>query len=346
MTRRCGNKFRPPYPFSAISIAVLLVIWLHPRPLAAEELSNVRVATQFGLAYLPLIVMEHDQLWEKQAKAHGVDVKVEYSQLGGGSTLNDALISDSAEVVAGGIPPLLALWDHTRSNFDVRGLSALNISPIFLLSNRAAAKTVKDFDANDRIAVPAVRSGSIQSILLAMAAEQAYGPGQYHHFDDIEVAMQHPDAFAALVSGGTPITAYFSSSPFQERALANPKIHKVTDSFQIQGGPATFSVAYAKAKFVENNPKLVAAYYDALNEAIAYIKLKPDAAIDDYIVETNDKTDRALLMTILKGSYEFDPTPKNSMPIAAFMAHAGMIKNTPTSWKDYFFKGVQSLNGS
>ncbi len=31
-------------------------------------MSNVKVATQFGLPYLPLIVMQHDKLWEQQAK--------------------------------------------------------------------------------------------------------------------------------------------------------------------------------------------------------------------------------------------------------------------------------------
>ena len=97
---------------------------------ACAETGTVRVATQFGLAYLPLVVMEHDHLWEKQAKMLGLDVTAEYIRLGGGGALNDALISDSVDMVAGGPAPMLILWERTQTSFKVKGLAALNASPI------------------------------------------------------------------------------------------------------------------------------------------------------------------------------------------------------------------------
>jgi NitT/TauT family transport system substrate-binding protein len=107
------------------------------------------------------------------------------------------------------------------------------------------------------------------------------------------------------------------------------------------------SVAYAKSGFVQKNPKLVAAYYGALDAAIVSIKVNPAGAIDDYVAETHDKTDRALLTRIIKGNnYEFNPAPKKSMSIATFMARAGMIKTMPRNWKDYFFATADKLNGS
>lgn len=75
--------------------------------------TKVRVATQLGLAYLPLIVMEHDRLWEQHAERRGLTVATEYIRLGGGEALNDALISNSVDLVAGGLAPMLLLWDRT-----------------------------------------------------------------------------------------------------------------------------------------------------------------------------------------------------------------------------------------
>ena len=52
---------------------------------AHAEMNSVRVATQIGLPYLPLIVMQADKLWEDEAKQRGLDLTVEYSRLGGGA---------------------------------------------------------------------------------------------------------------------------------------------------------------------------------------------------------------------------------------------------------------------
>jgi NitT/TauT family transport system substrate-binding protein len=48
---------------------------------ARAEMSSVKVATQIGLPYLPLIVMQHDKLWEAEAKKQGLDLTVEYARL-------------------------------------------------------------------------------------------------------------------------------------------------------------------------------------------------------------------------------------------------------------------------
>src|SRR5436309_1328303 len=87
---------------------------------ARAEVSSVKVATQIGLLYLPLIIMQHDKLWEKQARDKGVNITVDYVTLGGGASLNDALLSDSVQVVAGGLAPMLVLWDRTRGNYKVK----------------------------------------------------------------------------------------------------------------------------------------------------------------------------------------------------------------------------------
>ena len=310
------------------------------------EMSNVRVATQIGLPYLPLIVMQSDKLWEEEAKKRGVDVTVEYARLGGGGPLNDALLSDSVQIASAGLAPMLTLWDKTSKNYGVKGLSAINASPMYLLTNNPNIKSIKDFGPNDRIALPSIKV-SIQAIVLAMGVEQAFGPGKSGELDNIQVAMAHPEAYAALTSKAGGITGYMASSPFQERALKVPGITKVADSFQIQGGPATLSVIYAKSDFVKNNPKLVEAFMAAQRRAVNLIKTDLKGSIDKYYAVTGDKTDRAIVEEILASpEYDFDIYPKESMKIADFMYRTGGLKQKPSSWKDYFFETVHSEKGN
>ncbi|SDS99078.1 ABC transporter substrate-binding protein [Bradyrhizobium canariense] len=305
---------------------------------ARAEMSNVRVATQIGLPYLPLIVMQHDKLWEKKAKQAGEDVTVEYAQLGGGGPLNDALLSDSIQIASAGVAPLLVLWDRTLPNYKVKALSAINASPMFILTNKPNIKSVKDFGPDDRIAVASVKV-SINAIVLQMAAEQA--TGKWDALENIQVAMAHPEAFAALTTRSGGITGYVANSPFQDRALQVPGISKVVDSFEVQGGPASLSLIYAKSAFVKDNPKLTAAFIAAQKEAVASIKADPKGAIDKYIAVTGDKTDRGILEGLITSpTWNFDLEPKGTMKVADFIVKTGLLKHKPASWKDYFFDTV------
>lgn len=309
---------------------------------------TVHVATQIGLAYLPLHIMLHNRLWESHAAAKGVTARFTYSRLGGGAALNDALLSDAAQVVAAGVAPLLVMWDRTKANEQVTGLSALNASPMDLLANRPGLKTMHDLTTKDRVAVPSLRV-SIQAVVFEMGIVKTFGAQQLNRYVPTEVAMDHPDALAALISGGTPVTAYMSSSPFQELGLEHHNIVKLTDSFAIQGGPATFSVAYAKRRFFADNPKLAEAYYPALQEAISEIARNPGKALDAYVAMTGDATSRTLLEGILRGKYgmyKFSAVPMRTAPMAAFMAQTGVLHSKPASWKDYFAPMLHGVSGS
>ena len=313
---------------------------------AHAEADKIKVGTQFGLAYLPLVLMESDHIWEKNAKALGVDVNVDYARLGGGSALNDALISSSVDVVAGGFAPMLVMWDKTQTSFKVKALAALNASPVDILANRPQVQNLKDFTEDDRIAVPSIRT-SIQAIVLMAAAEKEFGPGQAGKLDNQTVAMQHPDATAALGIDKSPIAGYVSSSPFQEMLLKNPKISKVTDSYKVFGGPTTLSVSYAKDSFSKNNPLLTKAFYTSLDEAFAMIKKDPEGAIAKYKAVTGDRTDSALLLETIKSpDCIYGSTPMATLKMAELMNRVGILKSSPTSWKDYFTEQSYAYPGN
>jgi NitT/TauT family transport system substrate-binding protein len=313
---------------------------------ASAETGKVRVATQFGLAYLPLIVMEHDHLWEQQADKLGLKIEAEYARIGGGGALNDALISDSVDMVAGGTAPMLVLWDRTTTSFKVKALAALNTAPIDILTNKPNIKSLADFTLDDRIAVPAIRS-SLQALVLMAAAEQAFGPGQASRLDSLTVAMQHPDAVATLTLPNSPISGYVSSSPYQELLLSKAGISKVTDSFVAFGEPSTQSVIYAKDSFVKANPKVMEAFYAALRQALASIAADRGGSIDKYLDVTHEKTDRKLIDAILaRPDFSFGVEPTGTLKLAQLMKRVGLLKQNPNSWKDFFAEALHAGQGS
>lgn len=327
--------------------AVLCTAALLASPaLARAELGEIAVAKQYGISYLPLMLMEDGSLIEKHAKAAGIDVKVTWATFAGGNVMNDALLSNSLQIASGGVGPLVTLWSRTRGNLDVRGVGALNSMPLFLVSRDPQVKTVRDLSDRDRIALPAVKI-SVQALALQMAAEQAFGPGQQNRFDALTVSMAHPDAMAALLSGQSEINAHFGSPPFQYQELSKPGMHKVLNNYDVMGGAVTFNVVWTTAKFRSENPKLYAAFVAALDEAEVMINRDKRAAAEAYLRLSRDKDSPENIERILVDpQVVFTTTPQNVMKYADFMYATGAIKVKPDSWKDLFFPNVHALPGS
>ena len=313
---------------------------------ARAEMSEIKVAQQYGIGYLPLMIMEEQKLIEKHAKANGVDVRVDWAKFAGGNVMNDALLSNSLQFASGGVGPFVTLWAKTRGNLDVKAVGAINSMPLYLNTRNPAVKSLKDFTDKDKIALPAVKV-SIQAVTLQMAAEKAFGEGQQNKLDSLTVSMSHPDAQVALLSGQSEVTAHFGSPPFQYQQLKNPAVHTVLSSYDVLGGPATFNVVWTTSKFRSENPKLYDAFVKALDEATALINKDKHWAAEAYLRMSKDKASLKEIEDMLNDpAIVFTTTPQNVMKYVAFMTKIGSIKNPPDSWKDMFFPNAQNLPGS
>jgi NitT/TauT family transport system substrate-binding protein len=327
----------------ALALAALALI--SPTPAWAE--GRLRIAEQYGIVYLLLNVARDRQLIEKHGRAAGVEIKVEWIKLSGGAAVNDALLSGSIDIASAGVGPLLTLWDRTRGRQNVKGVASLGNFPYYLVSNRPEVRTIADFTDKDRIAVPAV-GVSVQSRILQMASAKQWGTSEYARLDKLSVALPHPDATAAIIAGGTEISAHFGNPPFQEQELAgNPKAHIVLDSYDVLGGPASATVLFATERFRADNPKTYKAFQQALAEAAAFITAHPDEAADIYTRVAGGKQDRALVLGVIKDArVQFKAVPQNTYQLARFMHEVGAIKNRPDSWRDYFFDDALTAQGS
>jgi NitT/TauT family transport system substrate-binding protein len=308
--------------------------------------AEIKVAKQYGISYLPLMLMEDQKLIEKYAKAAGTDVSVGWATFAGGNVMNDALLSNGLQFASGGVAPFLTLWSRTRGNLDVKAIGAINSMPLYLVTRNPSVKSLADFTEKDRIGLPAVKV-SIQAITLQMACEKAFGAGQQSRLDPLTVTLSHPDAMQALLSGRSEVDAHFGSPPFQYQELRNAGMHRVVNSYDVLGGPATFNVVWTSSKFKAENPKLYDAFAKALDDAIAQINRDKRAAAEAYLRMSKDKDTLQDILSMLNDpEIVYTTTPENVMKYADFMFKTGAIKVKPESWKDLFFPSAQALPGS
>jgi NitT/TauT family transport system substrate-binding protein len=313
---------------------------------ADAETRTVRLAKQFGISYLPLTIVETKHLLEQHGKALGLDLKTEWVKFSSGTPMNEALISGNLDFASGGVGPVLTIWGKTRDNLGVKAVAAMNSMPLYLNTINPNVKSIKDFTEKDRIALPAVRV-SIQAITLQMAAEKAFGAGQEHKLDHLTVSLSHPDGMAQMLGGHSEITAHLTSAPYQYQELADKRVRKILDSYEVLGGPHTFNTVWITSKFYKENRKVVQAFLAAFADAMEQIKKDPTAAAALWVKAENSKLPATEAERIIKlPENEWTMTPKKIMAYADYMARAKMIPVKPASWKDVFFDDIHNLPGN
>lgn len=314
---------------------------------AMAEVSEVKLMSQYGIGYLQLTVMKHDKLVEKHLAKQGLSgTSVSWAKLGAGAVANDALLSGSLHFAAGGTGPAFILWDRTRTNVGVHGVSALSSMPNLLITRNPDVKKLSDFSDKDRIAMAGAGS-SVQTIYLQMAVAREFGKENYKKFNTLMVNLPHPEGLRALLSGAGEINSQFTSPPFQHTALENPAIHTVLNSYDVMGGPNTFLMVWATSKFREANPKTYRAVLDALKEATESINADKRRAAEIYSKEGGGKENVDKLLKIMNDpQIKYTMTPERVLPFAHFMHDVGTLKNRPQSWKDLFFPDIHHLPGS
>jgi NitT/TauT family transport system substrate-binding protein len=313
---------------------------------AQAQTRTVKLAKQFGISYLPLTIMEQKGFLEEEGKKLGLDLKSEWIQFSAGNAMNEAILSGNLDFASGGVGPLLTIWSRTRANIGVKAVAALNAMPLFLNTINPNVKTIADFTEKDRIALPAVRT-SIQAVTLQMASEKAFGPGQHGKLDAWTVSLGHPDAQAAMMGGQSGITAHFTSAPFMYDELADPRVRKVLDSYDVLGGPHTFNLVWSQGKLAKEEPKLIRAFVAALDRSIAHIKADPADAASTWTKAEKSRMSAAEAEKMIRlPENEWTMTPKKIMAYAEFMARTGVIPTKPDTWKDLFFEDIHTMPGS
>jgi NitT/TauT family transport system substrate-binding protein len=324
------------------ALAVIAGAVAAPSPVRAQQATEVRAIIQYGVSYLPLMMIEEEKLLGAALAEQG-DARIELrlQRVSGSNAVNEGLLAGTADMGVMGMPSLLIIAEKTRGG--VKGLAGTSSFPMVLNTVVDRIKTLKDFSPQDRIALPATTSP--QNIVLRMGAEKLLGDAK--RFDTSVVALPHPDAMAAMLSG-TEVSAHFTNAPFAQFEADDKRVHRVLSSEEILGKSATFVLLAANTKFVEQNPKVSAAVVKAMETAMARIAGDPAKAAALYLKQEPSKSMTAQYVERILRDPEnvFSLAPGGVLAYADFMHRNGQIKTKPAQWQDVFFPFVHERRGS
>lgn len=317
---------------------------------AVAETNEVRFAQQFGLLYLPMHVVVDKKMVESCAKEKGLgEVKVSMHRFSGGAAVNQALLSGSVDFAAGGIGPLLKLWDKTKGRLNVKAMTTLSAMPLKLNTNDERVKKLEDYVGltDHKIATPSVKV-SIQAVVLQMAAKKKWGAEEAFKLDPMTVSMKHPSAMAALLAGGQAVKSHFATLPTSFAELQSGKVHNVLTSYDVLGGRHSTVAMYNKEDWKKANPKLYECVWQSYRKAIEWINgnKKEAAALFHRFTKSKLKLEDIEKMVGDENEILYSLTPERTMEFAKFMHSIGAIKNMPESWKDYYWENNYDQSGS
>ncbi len=213
---------------------------------------SVTIAYQYGMAYAPFEVMKEQGLVEKYYDG----AEVEYSILNSGSAINEGVVSGDVDIGAMGVGPAIT---GVTSGVPYKIAANVSAQPHKIMTNDENIQSLSDI-TDEKIAL--VNIGSIQHVLLAMAAEAELGDA--HALDNNIVAMSHPDGMSSLLSGS--VECQLTTSPYVYKEAAEEGIHEVEGLESVWPDGNSFIVMMASTDLYEKNPELYQAVVSALEE--------------------------------------------------------------------------------
>lgn len=311
------------------------------------EVKEVRISKGYGILYLPLMVMEQRKLLEKKAAEAGLgDIRTTWYLFDGGNVINDAMLAGTLDIAGTGAPGFITLWSKSKgTRAEVVGVSGMSGTLLTLNTINPDIKSLKDYTVKDKIALPGIKT-SLAAVVLQMAAAKELGKDKWNAVDNSTVGLPHPEAYTAMMSGKTEVTSHFASPPYSTMELRDKRVHSVVNSIDALG-PITLDVVFAPKKFIDDNPKMMAAFLAAFDEACDIIAKDKQGAAKDFQASLKAKlsTEEALEMVSDKNT-TFSATPTGMMQFANFMADVGSIKNRPQKWSDMYMPALAGRAGN
>jgi NitT/TauT family transport system substrate-binding protein len=312
------------------------------------ETTEVRLARQTGLTYLPILVMVDQRFIESRAKQMGLgDIKVSEKLFSGGAAQNDAILSGNVDFAVAGVPAVALLWEKTRNRLDVRAASAMLNGPLYLNTIDPNIRSLADYTGDSKIAVPAIKV-SLQAIALQMAAEKEWGEGGRNRLDAFTVTLDHPQALAALLTGQTEVKSHFASMPFLYAEIKNEKVRTILNTNDVMGGEHTQVVLYTTGKWKKENPRTYNAVLAGLADAMASIQNQPEKAAESYTRASGDKTPPSELAQMIRRTdlLHYTTTPLRTMQLIGYLHRIGFLKEKPERFEDFYWENVHVKGGS
>ena len=287
---------------------------------------KITIAYQYGMAYAPMTVMREQNLIEKY---YGEPITVEWAQLNSGSAINEGIITGSIDAGAMGIAPAIT---GMLKGISYKIFSAVSAQPQVLMTHNDSLSSLSDFTSENKIAL--VNIGSIQHIMLAMAAKEELGDA--HALDNNIVAMSHPDGMSALLSGA--VDAQLTTSPYVYKERGQEGIGELDAIEKVWPEGSTFIVGVASEK-VHEDEKLYQALVDAMNEALDFLTDNKEAAAE-MLCGSEGVTAEVMLEWLNDPACIYSAETKGVTRMAQFMVDEGFAEGTLEGFSQLAYDNV------
>lgn len=319
--------------YKIIVVGLLLVCMLLSLCACSEnstsKVAEITIAYQGGIGYAPIHILEAQGLIEaKYEELTGKEVKVNFQKLDSGADINTGIIGGTIDIGCMGIAPAVSA---VASGVPAKVLTGLCSQTHGLMTSDPSIKMLSDI-GDTQIAL--VNIGSIQHILLAMAAEKELGDA--HALDNNIVKMSHAEGYAALEAGTYKL--HLTSSPYINRERENENYTEIAAVNEIWPDGNTFLVALASTALQEENAELFDAITEAFAEAIDFINNDQEAAAEivaDYLGQDVETT----LADLQEETSSFFSELVGTTQMAEFMYRAKFI-DTEVTFDDFTFSNV------
>lgn len=279
-----------------------------------NKVKTIKIAEQYGIAYAPLQIMKENQLLEE---ALGDGYQVEWVKLANTAAIREAMLGDSLDIGFMGIPPFLIGVD---TGMDWKMMSGLSESPLGLVVNDPAIEDLAMLKDNGKIALP--QPGSIQHILLAMAAKKQLGDAKA--FDQQLISMKHPDGVMAL-NAGTEVVGHYTSPPFLFQELDQKQNHLLVDGIDGTGGPFTFIVGVCREELYENK-EVYNAFLEGLSRSVTMLNNREEKIIQQ-LAKVYELDEDVLISHLNQEGMSYNLDIKGVDLFIEFMYNEGYLEN-------------------
>lgn len=301
-------------------ISAFLVLVLSLAACSNKSNEKLIVADQFGLAYAPIAVMKSKGFLEERLKENGQEgLDVEWKTLGNTSSIREAMLAEEIDIAFIGIPPFLIGLDNAM---DWKIISGLSESAVGLITSDAALEGISDIKEDHRIITP--QPGSIQHILLSMAAERELGDAKA--LDKQLLSMSHPDGLTTMLSGGKEYL-HFTTPPYLQKELADDGFKILKTGEECFGGSFTFNIGVCQERIYEDKP-VYEAFKAALKDSLNYMDTDFEGTLE-ILKSAYEYEDEELRTYLAEDQMKYTMEVRGLEEFVDFMARNGFINDEP-----------------
>ena len=289
----------------------------------------LRINLYGSAAYAPLLQLRERRMLEAALPG----LSVEWKAIPGPEDVNEALRDGGLDL---GVGPPTAFLLAREAGLPVRLLCGIAALPCAVVG-RAGLRSLGGLRSGDRIAVPDLTS--LEAVVLQLAALRELGDPRALNGNLLE--RSHVEALPALKLG-KDFAAHVAVTPFLELELEGAGPERLVDSRDLFGGLPTTALVYGLPSLRERAPTVLAAFTGALAEAARLATADP-VGTARLLSEADDLRAAPERIGEILARSGWQPGPRLSgvVRIAELWRRTDRLRQTPATWAELAFEGVQ-----